>query len=155
MTQMRRDRAKRIETIVALVSAKGFPPLATGTICDEFESVKNVESHPVIKRRHLLQVLHSTRALDSCLKEATILAGCCPPLNKQSLGGYLTALVNGPVALPFLNVLPQASFTAYKSSILAHRNKYMHQAGAYPATDAEVGALLSSMEACVTEVLGL
>lgn len=156
MSAQRRDRAKRIDTITALVIAKGFPGNTTSTICDEFSSVKSVESHPALNRRWLLQVLHSTRALDSCLKATTILGGCLPAqTNRRSLGGYLHALKNGPVNPPLTNTLPAASLTAYQGAIVGVRNKYMHEAGAYPATETEVGTLLSCMESCVVEVLRL
>jgi hypothetical protein len=43
----------------------------------------------------------------------------------------------------------------FQASIVASRNRYMHEAGAFPASDYEIRMLLAEMEHCLAVVLAL
>jgi len=122
-----------------------------GDIQREFDEV--LLARRVIKRsrKRLLQVLHSTRALDSTLKEFTDLHGCLP--NPPSLGSYLYALKDGSCAA--IARISAVERRHYQASIVKPRNEYMHEAGRTPTDDPEVLALLAEMEACLQRVLSL
>lgn len=93
-------------------------------------------------RRQLLQVLHSTRALDTSLKEYLASQGI--PSSGSSLGSYLYALANHSILA--IAKLPKSDQQRYQLKIVDERNRYMHQAGACPASDAEIRILLSEHE---------
>lgn len=94
----RSSRQKRVETLKALVAGS---ILATNTanlaaIQSEFDETVKVEKVPTLNRRRLLQVLHSTRALDTTLATFVIVKGCFVPTPRSprptSLGSCLKSL---------------------------------------------------------------
>jgi len=97
----------------------------------------------------LLQVLHSTRALDTGLATLLNAGGVVPA---RSLGGMLRQLempgVHG-------NQLPAGSAAYFQTYIVDDRNWYMHEAGTFPAASSEIAALLSEMEACLMQAISL
>lgn len=103
------------------------------------------------RRRELLQVLHTTRALDSSLR-AFLLQRHVPLNGAAALGGYLTRLANhGANGVGQLSERRRASFQA---TIVDPRNRFMHSADAYP-TRWEADRLLNEMYSCLSEVLAL
>lgn len=146
------DSKRRVRFMQSLVA--GSPVSGTGKHADiqaEFDEV--LLARRVLKRRRkrLLQVLHSTRALDSTLKEFTKLHGCHP--SPPSLGRYLYALKDGKCAS--LRKISGRERRRYQAQIVQLRNKYMHEAGEMPADDSEVLTLLAEMQACLQRVLSL
>jgi hypothetical protein len=141
----------RVLLLQALVS--GCPAIAPVVIVvvDEFAEVTRSRrvAHP--RRRRLLQVLHSTRALDSTLREFVRFHNCGS--GASTLGGYLTDLSRHKVAT--INRLPGLSRSRFVRSVVNIRNRFMHTAGAFPSTEIEVDMLLSEMHDCVVEVLAL
>jgi len=117
---------------------------------DEFNAVVQAGQVHARHRRLLLQVLHSTRALDSAL--VSFLAQRAIPAGR-SLGQNLYVLRDHQ--RPGLNRLPERRRAHYQGSIVAGRNRYIHRAGQYPAGDHEWHQLLVEMHACLTEVLRL
>lgn len=87
-------------------------------------------------------MLHSTRALDTSLKEYLASQGI--PSSGPSLGSYLYALANHSILA--IAKLPKSDQQRYQLKIVDERNRYMHQAGACPASDAEIRILLSEHE---------
>lgn len=146
------DSKRRVGLMQSLVA--GSPVSSTGKHADiqaEFHEVllaRRVLRRP---RKRLLQVLHSTRALDSTLKEFTTLHGCQP--SSPSLGKYLYALNDGRCAS--LGTITDQERDHYLAQIVQLRNKYMHEAGEMPADDSEVLTLLAEMQACLQRVLTL
>ena len=149
----------RIGTIQALIAT--MSPLAThprqAQMQQEFGEVYKVRKVRMKTRRRLLEVLHSTRALDTALKALVAAKGCLPrPTYRgparapRSLGGYLTALEQHSIA--GLNRLTAAEKWHYQTSIVDVRNLYMHEAGAFPANDADIQVLVSEMHACLAAV---
>lgn len=143
----------RVDTIRALLA--GSNAISShqkfSTICDEWDEIKTLSSVPNLRRRHLLAVLHSTRALDDSLKIFVAQLGL-HPVPTTSLGKSLFAIQDAPAGLL------AGSFTMrkrFQNSIVRQRNTYMHEAGKFPAGDYEIRVLLGEMEHCVSVVLAL
>jgi hypothetical protein len=145
---------RRIDTMRALIAGNsaisGSP--ARADIDAEFEEAMRARAVWRKRRRQLLQVLHSTRALDSALKTFTTHYGFCPP--RPALGRYLHALGNH-TSTALAGRLSLSERGRFQASIVNPRNRLMHEAGAYPLNDTEVLTLLSEMQDCLTIVVGL
>ena len=150
MNRARRTRAGRVATIKALLAGRGFLGVSQQIVLYEYDQVVSVERVPVVRRRHLLQVLHSTRGLDTALSRLVV-TFCTG--TSRSLGQSLHRLRNN--AGPSIASLPEQSRIRYQTNIVEHRNRYMHEAGAFPSSDTEVDNLLSEMEFCIAEILSL
>ena len=143
----------RIDTIRVVLAGT---PIANDqdypSILGELNEVVSANKVSKKNRMWLLQVLHSTRALDSALaafvrqKPINLLPGQTP----DSLGKYLYLLANHTTNGP--GKLPQASRVRFQNSIVDHRNTYMHRAGAFPANERDILRLLAEMHACLTQV---
>ena len=146
------DSKRRVRFMKALV--EGSLVSSSGRLADiqaEFEEVLLARRVLKKSRKRLLQVLHSTRALDSTLKEFTDVHGCLP--SSPSLGRYLYELQSGNCTS--LKRLRKPERVRYQKQIVDLRNKYMHEAGLMPADDSEVLTLLAEMQACLQRVLSL
>ena len=144
------DTKRRVRFMKSLVA--GSPVFGTGKHADiqaEFDEV--ILARRVLKRsrKRLLQVLHSTRALDSTLKEFIKVHGYRP--KSPSLGRYLYALRDGDCTS--LRQISEGERDRYQKQIVDPRNEYMHEAGQMPANDAEVLKLLAEMQTCLQRVL--
>lgn len=144
---------KRIKAIQALVagSVVASAPILCSAIQNELSEVYRVDRVKPLQRRRLLQVLHSTRALDSFLGQFTDHHGCRG--NSGSLGQYLQQLTNHRVR--GIRQLNQAKRTHFQRNIVDKRNKYMHEAGAFPTNDGEIIRLLAEMQNCLVEIVNL
>lgn len=114
---------------------------------DELVAAKRVSDQ---KRRLLLEVLHSTRALDSSLAAVNAHYSCDP--NAKTLGQYLHALVNHSHAS--LGRLSTNQVGQFKVKVVNLRNRYMHSAGAFPQKS-EVIHILAAIEQCLATVVAL
>jgi len=147
----------RVRTLQALVM--GTPCLAAHSklhsIQDEFNEVYAVRKVRRATRRRILEVLHSTRALDTTLATFVGHHGCRSPGKPApvNLGRYLYALRDHTVA--GLGRLAETQRHHFDSNIVKLRNRYMHEAGTFPAIDADVQVLLSEMDTCLTVVFRL
>lgn len=121
-------------------------------IYNEFEEIARSVLIFRTGRRQLLQILHSTRALDTSLRELMVYHGI-PTRRRNSLGQYLRAFGNHTVV--GVGRLPDIQRRHYQVAIVDQRNKYMHQAGAFPQSDAEIRSLLSEMQSCLFDVISL
>ena len=146
-----RQRIIALQTLVAGSVIAGTPQEAV--VNNEFGEVIASGYVRRIPRRYLLQVLHSTRALDSALLAFLLHYGIAPPLPQRALGRYLRALRDH--ALLVIGTLPEARRAHYQNAIVNLRNDYMHRAGAAPNNDVEVATLVAEMEACLAEVFTL
>lgn len=136
----------RIDTLRVLVSAhrdlKNSARLTA--ITGEFSrilSVDRIGGH----NGWLLTVLHTTRALDTSLREVVDRHGWRGP-SKPSLGAYLADLSRH-------HVLNAAERQHFQQKIVDKRNKYMHEAGAMP-TKLQADAILGEMHSCFLVILG-
>lgn len=142
---------RRISAMQALVAGTVIAKDHTVTIKNEFEEVRKVEKMKPLPRRRLLQLLHSTRALDSFLRGFTDFYGIRG--SNHALGEYLNCL--GTHTNPHLNKLPNGRAKYYRQKIVDRRNIYMHKAGAFPNNEQEILTLLSEMQSCLAEVASL
>ncbi len=149
----------RMSTLKTLVAGSRIPAPMSGVVQAEYEQVFEARRVRNVQRRLLIQVLHSTRALDTALS-SLIAALAIPPMPKpggnpivfppHSLGSMLRYLgktgLNG-------NVMLAAS--VYQQSIVNDRNRYMHCAGEFPTTAAEIDTLLNEMQMCLVDAFSL
>jgi hypothetical protein len=91
----------------------------------------------------LLHVLHTTRALDTCLSEILTAKGW--NVGKKNLGTYFATLATH-------HVLRGNQNTYYTKTLANPRNKYMHEAGATP-TMQEARTIFNEMYSCLDTVL--
>jgi hypothetical protein len=144
-------RIKALKVLVAGATALATHP-ARGRIVQELDEVSRARSVSANHRQRVLQILHTTRALDSTLSVFTSFHRCAP--KRAALGSYLHELTRhtSPTLGSRLSLTDRARFQA---DIVDVRNHYMHEAGAYPVDDTEVRTLLSDMQDCLITILAL
>jgi hypothetical protein len=129
----------------AIIAGSHIPVVEAQIVIREFEEVVRADRVRQAPRRLLLQVLHSTRALDSSLSSLIKAAGASPG---SSLGRMLHQLETTGI---HGNQLPAGTAMYFPARVVNVRNRYMHEAGAFPAAQSEIIALLSNMDACLTQ----
>jgi hypothetical protein len=142
----------RINTIIAIVNS--CPSLTNANINKlktEFRQIIDVDTISPPKRRHILKILHSTRALDSTLK--AILDYYNIRDRNHSIGQYITQFTNH--TLPTLGKLSSSERAKYQREIADIRNTHLHNADSYPRNDSEVYQLISEMHALISRVTSL
>lgn len=144
-----RRRIRTLQAVLRTSPIRGEPEFAR--IIDEYEEVVRVNPLLPQARRWLLQVLHSTRGLDTTL--VVFLRAKGIPIGGQSLGAYLYTLRDHTV--PGVGNLTGPERANYQHRIVRRRNTYMHNAGAAPANVFEIQALVNEMNACLVRVLAL
>ncbi|WP_405180803.1 hypothetical protein [Nocardia sp. NBC_01377] len=97
----------------------------------------------------LLKVLHTTRALDTSLKEVLAHKGWTPTDKKTGkpkfgLGAYL-------IELQIHGVLTPRQRDNFQKAIVDKRNRYMHQAGTMP-NRLEANTILNEMDTCLSVI---
>lgn len=145
----------RIGAIKALVSGSVLGgTLHEAIVNAEYDEVYLANRIRRADRKYLMQVLYSTRALDSCLRAFTDHHGIRG--NSDTLGAILFRIHdhNRLAGVPIAK-LPAARRTYFQNNIVNHRNRYMHQAGQAPANDGEVRTLIGEMDTCLNEVFAL
>jgi hypothetical protein len=129
-------------------SHRGWPIIKV-----ELGDVLRAGKIPDKRRRWLLQVLHSTRALDSALAAFVQQKGIRPTKKRgklTGLGSYLKLLEAHGTSRG--GRLPRGFARKYQMSIVNHRNRFMHEAGSFPANEAEIRTLLGEMQSCMAAV---
>jgi hypothetical protein len=106
----------------------------------EFGEVNRVSPE---RRRHLLQLLHANRALETALKEIIRSYGTKP---KDSLGSVLTQLTLIPFGKP--GFLTATNAGRFKQTVRVARNRFAHEANAFPRSARETENILGEIEAC-------
>ena len=141
----------RVDAIRALLAGSQSVSKSSNftAIVTEWDEVKSLSSIALLRRRHLLAVLHSTRALDDTLK-AFVKYHKLSSTPSKSLGNSLKFLQDAP---PGTLTSAFTMRSHFQNTIANVRNRYMHEAGAYPNSDYEVRTLIAEMEHCVTVVL--
>ncbi len=142
----------RINTIIAIINSNPCLNNAnTNKLKTEFRQVLLVDAITPPKRKHILKILHSTRALDSTLK--AILDHHLVRNGKYSIGQYITQF--SIHTLPTLGKLSPSEKAKYQREIADIRNTHLHNADSYPKNDSEVNQLISEMQALITRVTSL
>lgn len=151
---MHRARVRTLQALVAGTQCLAAHPQHSA-IQAEFSEVYAVRRIRRSARRRLLEVLHSTRALDTTLAAFVTHHGCRMSNGKvpKALGQYLYALRDHSVG--GLGTLAEAHRKQFQTGITNRRNRYMHEAFAFPVTDVEVRSLLAEMDNCLTVVTRL
>lgn len=135
---------KRIETLGMIV---GSHPILlndsrTGDVVRELRRV--IETKRVAGGdRWLLQVLHTTRALDTCLSRVVAQRGWTA--TTPSLGGYL-------IELRAKGVIVEHQRRHWQDNLVRPRNMYMHSANQIPHQRV-ADDMLDEMDACMAIVL--
>jgi hypothetical protein len=111
----------------------------------ELAGVRNVRPE---KRRHLLEVLHGMRSLETALKEVVRSHGLTP---QRSIGSVLRQLSQLPPAR--VSHLDNRSFNHFMSTVRVDRNRFMHAANVFPRTAREVNRVLGEIAACFTLIV--
>jgi hypothetical protein len=96
------------------------------------------------KRRGLLQILHSTRALDSGLRLALRRTTGLAP--SYSIGKHLEQLCAA-------GRITKSAEVHYKKTVADVRNRYLHKANAFPSSSKEVDNLVAEIGECLSQVL--
>ncbi len=139
----------RIGAIQAIIAGSPIPPPLASEIHNEFERVYQAGRIRRADRKLLLQVLHSTRGLDTGLTEYIRARGGAPP---HSLGPMLYFLRNTGL---HGNKLPEPHRQQFQADIVDKRNVYLPNAGQFPSSVAELSKLRSDMQTCLTIVFRL
>lgn len=142
----------RINTIIAIVNSS--PSLTNANVNKlktEFKQVTDVDAITPPKRKHILKILHSTRALDSTLK--AILDYYSIRGSNHSIGQYLYQFAGH--RHPTLGKISASERDKYIREISKVRNNHLHNADSYPRNDSEVFQLISEMQALITRVTSL
>lgn len=136
---------KRAETVRLLISTHATLS-SSPAISDIVGELNRVVAVGKIPKHNgwLLGVLHTTRALDTSLRELLKQKGWYAA--ETGLGEYLKRLEAN-------SVLTSAERMRWRKSIADVRNRLMHTAGAMP-DQLQRDAVLAEMEACLTIVLG-
>jgi hypothetical protein len=101
-----------------------------------------------LKRQRLLQVIHASRSLDTCLSSILRSHGIVP---KHGIGKMLHQLRTLPQAAR--GYLDHSTASAFVGSIARPRNRYAHKAGTFPNSSQEVDRLISEVHACMSIIL--
>jgi hypothetical protein len=101
-----------------------------------------IRVHPE-KRKNLLQLLHAVRALETALKEMIRSRGIQPA---PSLSPVFRQLQQIPLGQP--GYLSSANARRFNQTIRVARNRFAHEANAFPRSAREAESLLSEIEAC-------
>lgn len=163
MTPIKRNgiHSKRIDTLKVIATSLLGNTIPCQKVEKEFEEVKRVDSMAIEeKTRRLLQILHSTRALDSTLAAFIKKYGYTYPSGsgkkvKKSLYSYLELICYGNPATANIGKLKKSDLKKYQQTIVNERNRYMHEADAFPIDDREILLLLSEMDECLAKVFRL
>lgn len=152
--------SNRIETLKVIAASLLDNTIPCHRVLREFDEVKTVDSMAVEEKiRRLLQVLFSTRALDTTLAEFVKKYGYTDPSEPskkfRSLHGYLRLLCYGEPATVSIRKLEESYLEKYQKNIIDKRNRYMHEADAFPMYDLEILILLSEMNECLARVYSL
>lgn len=146
---------RRVETIQALVAGSRVAlepeyPAILGEMNDVISANRMAEA----RRRRLLEVFHLARSADSTLRAYMRSHGWNVD-RLHGIGKYLNELRDRAHHAPPIAPLSGVSAARYTRTIARARNRYLHQAGAYPAHDQEGLALLGEIDACLAEILAL
>jgi hypothetical protein len=130
-----RKRASTLELVVGATAFQSYP------VENELKEAENTNRVHPLQRRRLLQVLHSTRALNSALLVIAGNNGIVARGNDRSIGRLLYKLQG-------IGLLNQKIVPHFISSICNVRNRQMHVADVFPHP-AETGTLLGNVHTCL------
>jgi hypothetical protein len=128
---------------LARTSLQGF-----ADVDQELQELAGVRRVTPERRRHLLEVVHGMRALETALKEVVRSHGFRP---ESSIGRLLYQLSRFPISNP--SHLNQRSFSRFMNTVRTDRNRFMHDANAFPRTAREADRILGEVAACFVMIV--
>lgn len=114
-------------------------------IDQEIQELGDVSRVTPQRRKHLLQVLHACRALETALREVLRSYGINP---QTSLGPLFRQLALIPAGQP--GFLTPANARRFGRTVRGARNRFTHQANAFPRSSREAEDVLSEIQTCFT-----
>lgn len=136
----------RYATLRAIVASSPVPNMHS--VDREFLELEQLNRVGPSRRRFLLQTLHSTRAFDTALNRILVYHGLMPEV---AIGKMLRQLNRLAPSSPYR--LPDQFYHQWRQSIGNVRNRFMHEADAYPSNQREVDALVGEIHGCLLVVL--
>lgn len=101
-----------------------------------------------VHRQRLLKVLHAGRAIDTTLGVILQANGQAP---NHGIGARLKQLSS--LAPATRGYMDGTTVGAYRNSVAKVRNRYAHNAGAFPTSTLETAKFVSEVHACMTLIL--
>ena len=137
--------SKRLQTLRALTAAAQSRSglMSFNHVDHELQEIGRSGKVSPERRRHLLQVFHGMRALETALKEVVRSHGLNPSI---SLGGVLHQLACFPRNHPAH--LNKKELSRFLKNVKDARNKIMHQANLFPNNSKEAETALGEISAC-------
>lgn len=149
---MSRSLGKRTATIDVLM--KGCHAAPHGVVAVHLEQERqHLEKADAVSspRRELLQVVHTSRLLDTFLANFLQHHAVVHP-KPPAMGSYLKGLRDQ--TRPHLASLPEHRRQLHQKNVVNVRNVFLHQAGTFPSKK-QADELLSSMHVCLVDVVAL
>jgi len=143
----RKARYQLMQALVRGSASFGVDPDLGQVDFELAELGKCVRLQP-LNRQRLLQVIHASRALDTCLGSILRGSGIVP---KHGIGKMLRQLMT--LSPSVRGHLGNANVAAFISTIANKRNRYMHRAGSFPSSTQEVDKLVAEIHSCMSMVL--
>lgn len=147
-------RSRRDQTIHALIVGSRIPAVAVGPIPQELSlylKCSKIKLTPNSAR--LYKIFHMSRTVDSAVSLTVQHFGEPAP---YSLGNGLISLAKIDRAISGIadpSSLTRHHNNANPKSLTSIRNRYVHQAGALPASEQELGDFLSLCETVLSAIL--
>jgi hypothetical protein len=144
-----RGIGNRVATVKALVV--GVPGFAAvrGDVVIELDELYDARLVRKRQRRRLLQVIHASRAVDTALATILVADGVSPA--PRSIGESLNKLRSRGV---HGGKLTATDVTTYSARFRVVRNRYAHDAGAFPS-ETEAAIHIADMETCLVKTAAL
>lgn len=143
----RKSRHLLMQALVRSSALYGAHP-QPADIDAELEELGRCSRLQPVRRQRLLQVIHASRAIDTCLSTILVANG---KTNPTGIGGKLHKLKSlPPTTRGYLN---HATASAFEISIARKRNRYAHSAGAFPNSTQEVDSFVAEVHACLAMVV--
>lgn len=143
----RRSRHQLMQALVKGAPLYGVDPLMQA-VNRELEELGRCTRLSPLTRQRLLQVIHASRALDTCLSAVLRAKGVAP---NHGIGKMLHQLRTLPPATR--GYLDHAAASAFVSSNANPRNRYAHRAASFPTSTQEVDRLVAEVHACMCIIL--
>jgi len=125
-----------------------FRPAVYRAVDEELDEAASVRHSSPERRRHLLQVFHFCRALDTALKEVIEINGTNP---EKTLGRCFRQMLPPPKGE--MSLINQSQYDNFYADVCEPRNRFMHEANAFPNSEYETAIHVGNIAACFCEVL--
>ena len=141
---------KRVETLQATLrgARTRFKAATYQAIDNELNEAASARRVSPDRRRHLLQIVHHCRALDSALRQVVDNNG--GNARNATMGQCLRQLLNPPMSL-----IDKKTYDNFQNDVVHPRNTFMHEADAFPSDAYETSVHLGNIELCFCQIVAL